>query len=304
MGAAVRTGSTFDARIVRALRPISTLRAHAQSSQLVLPAPPDRLGSPGRTRCRRPTESPAHHRPHPRARPPPAPQGPTLQFEPAPGSLCAPRSAAAPDYGAVLRGEQHASPLDARVHPKSAYRAGSCHEAEFRPFWEKVCAVVPNREEAELVLGMIRNGVDASAYLASFDGEFEWSGAKYPGFGEADSSHSAGRPDPAFFANYRLSDEHVEFANGEIDKLMSSGAVLSLGRYSELSDGVKADLVVSPLGVEPTKPRLILDARYLNKFFQSPAHSIRGNADVPSSSPTDAVAGHTDMKAAYSESQP
>ncbi|XP_035662114.1 uncharacterized protein LOC118406291, partial [Branchiostoma floridae] len=71
-------------------------------------------------------------------------------------------------------------------------------------------------------------------------------------------------PPPAFFPNSRSCIPFAKFVSDTIRSRIVSGAFSIWGRVGH----VKPPYIVSPLTVEPNKPRLCLDLRYLNKWMK------------------------------------
>ena len=69
------------------------------------------------------------------------------------------------------------------------------------------------------------------------------------------------------------------WVSSEISDLVKSGVLIKW----EQSMGCSAPVVIAPLLVEPSKPRLIYDARYVNCFLSLPSVEMTGPGAIPSS---------------------
>ena len=79
------------------------------------------------------------------------------------------------------------------------------------------------------------------------------------------------------FVNYTSCKRFSEFASLEIKKRLITGAVRVWGKV-----GVSATPhVVLPLTVEPTKPRLCIDARFVNLWMKDSPFTLDRLSDVP-----------------------
>ena len=107
--------------------------------------------------------------------------------------------------------------------------------------------------------------MDITHFFQKFEGTFQ--GVKY-----------AHRSPPArYFSNSKNCRNFVTFINDEIVSRLKSGAVTYLGQVGK----VKKPLIVSPLTVEPTKPRLCLNLMYINCFMKDTPFTLDTLYDVP-----------------------
>ena len=74
-------------------------------------------------------------------------------------------------------------------------------------------------------------------------------------------------------------DEHVSWVTSEVAKLAATGCVARWKDVADVSVYAKPQMVL-PLGVEPTKPRLIWDARWLNLMCRHHPFSMDGVGKV------------------------
>ena len=79
------------------------------------------------------------------------------------------------------------------------------------------------------------------------------------------------------FSNHTSCKRFSDFVSKEILKRFTAGA---LGVWGKVGDNSQPYLVL-PLTVEPTKPRLCLDARFFNLWMADIPSSLDRLADVP-----------------------
>ena len=97
------------------------------------------------------------------------------------------------------------------------------------------------------VLKWIKDGVDINNFIQPFKGEF-W-GIQY--------NHEY--PPPRQFQNAKNCADFVCFINSELQERLRSGAISYVGKVGE----VVPPYIVSPITIEPTKPRLCINLMYL-----------------------------------------
>jgi hypothetical protein len=71
-------------------------------------------------------------------------------------------------------------------------------------------------------------------------------------------------PPPRQFQNASNCRQHTQFLNNEILSRLQSGAISLVGKVGE----VDMPHIVSPITVEPTKPRMCINLMYLNCFMK------------------------------------
>ena len=77
------------------------------------------------------------------------------------------------------------------------------------------------------------------------------------------------------------SPEFKEWVSIEIKSLVQIGV---LKEWNQDTMGASTPVVIAPLLVEPSKPRLIYEAGYVNCFLDLPAVEMFGIGKIPSSS--------------------
>ena len=135
------------------------------------------------------------------------------------------------------------------AYPPDEFRGGQITCA--RAFWHDTllpaCGLPSGLKRR--IAGWVSEGVDINDFIKPFSGEF---------MGKIYDSPS---PPPFMAPNHVIPDRRLtQFVTDELERLLLVGAI---AREST------APRIVLPLGVEPDKPRLILDARYLNLWCPS-----------------------------------
>jgi hypothetical protein len=170
-----------------------------------------------------------------------------------------------------------ASALDTDVWLHSSFRAGSLANSLFRPAWD---IVLEDHPKASMIRRWLDHGVRPSSYWQHFSGRF--GGVDY----------DVDRPPPRRFANHPSAMSHdpvgplavpaVTFVAAQIRKNLASGAIIRwVDHPSFHPDKRPLPHLVLPLGVEPGKPRLIYDARYLNLWQREIPFRMEGLPQVP-----------------------
>ena len=140
---------------------------------------------------------------------------------------------------------QMSTPL--RVRDPDTFVVGVVHK--YGEVWDQLTRDIPNRAE---VMGWITNRVSVRDYVQHFKGSF--GGIDY----------DSREPMPTIFNNSHSCASFAEFISRTISERIEVGAVSVLGRVGECSPPI----IVMPLTVEPNKPRLCQDQRYLNCWMK------------------------------------
>jgi hypothetical protein len=130
----------------------------------------------------------------------------------------------------------------------SQFVAGGLHNHP--QAWASVASFLPTDQSNE-VLDWIYNKVDVSKYFCHFKGGFkgDW--------------YDTDVPPTRIFNNHRSCIPFAQFISDTILQRLSSGAISLWGRVGE----VDPPHLVMPLTVEPSKPRLCNDDRFLNLWI-------------------------------------
>lgn len=147
-----------------------------------------------------------------------------------------------------------------RLRDPQNFSVGGIHQ-NFQA-WDDVLFKHPQRVK---IGRWIRNRVDILEFAQPFSGTFK--GSKY----------KADLPPRKMFPNHPSCRNFSEFISSEILSRLTTGAFRIWGVVG--SD--EPPHLVMPLTVEPSKPRLCLDARFLNLWMRDVPFSLDRLADVP-----------------------
>ncbi len=139
--------------------------------------------------------------------------------------------------------------------------AGGLHKSR-----EKWTAILPDTEDGQDVLRWLEDRVDVTTFFRPFKGNFR--GRNY----NCDS------PPKAYFANTMTCKQFTGFIQKTLTERLRNGSISIWGQVGT----VCPPKVVMPLIVEPTKPRLCLDARYVNLWTRDCPFTLETLRDVPS----------------------
>ena len=154
--------------------------------------------------------------------------------------------------------------------------AGNFHN--FADRWRSVI-----EDENSPVFDWIVNKVDIHDFMIPFKGTFL--GVKY--------NHSY--PPSRHFKNAPICEQFVDYINSELTLRLKTGAISYLGRVGE----VEPPYIISPITIEPTKPRLCLNLMYLNCFMKDTPFSLDTLQDVPHLIKRNSYMSKMDDKSAY-----
>lgn len=147
--------------------------------------------------------------------------------------------------------------------------------------WEVITRDHPMRAE---IMDWISNGVSVQKFFRHFKGTFR--GATF----------DAPTPPPFWAPNQPTCQNFNGFIAKTLEERIRSGAVILLGRVGEITP----PHLVMPLTVEPSKPRLCYDARFLNLWCKDSHFSLETLKDVPRLVPrADGWCASLDHKSGY-----
>lgn len=115
-----------------------------------------------------------------------------------------------------------------------------------------------------MILDWIKNKIDITHFCQCFKGAFKG------------SSYDSDFPPPKQFRNHASCSKCKRFVSEEILRRVTTGAIRVWGKFGVDSP----QYLVLPLTVEPSKPRLCLDARFLNLWMKGMPFSLVKLADV------------------------
>ena len=146
--------------------------------------------------------------------------------------------------------------------------------------WENVCS---DCDEQSTFMSWIKDKVDVNTFIMKFKGTFN--GVFY--------DHSY--PPPRQFKNASNCEMFTDFINSELLSRLQSGAISYLGTV----DDITPPHIVSPITIEPSKPRLCINLRYLNCFMKDTPFNLDTLTDVPKIISKDAYMSKLDDKSGY-----
>ena len=111
----------------------------------------------------------------------------------------------------------------------------------------------------------ISKGIDITAFFRPFKGVFK--GVKY----------DCPMPPRITFKNHPSCKQFVNFISETLSQSLKTGAVAVWGKVGE----VQPPHLVLPITVEPSKPRLCIDARFLNLWMKDTPFSLDKLIEVP-----------------------
>ena len=127
--------------------------------------------------------------------------------------------------------------------------------------WQKILV---NHPKGDQILNWISSKVDVHDFVNHYSGTFK---------GE---SYDSDFPPPKYFRNHALCKKFSTFISDAILKRVAMGSVRVWGKV----DLDEPPYLVLPLTVEPSKPRLCLDARFLNLWMKDCPFSLDKLVDV------------------------
>ena len=149
----------------------------------------------------------------------------------------------------IFRGEKLGDPAILRFRDPGCFRAGEIHK--YSDQWKQIAGDSPSPQQAQ-VLKWIEDEVSIFEYFQPFSGNFK--GKQY----------SSERPPSEHFKNNLSCKPLADFVRRTLIDRLQTGAISLVGRVGE----VNPPHLVLPLTVEPSKPRLCHDARFLNLWMK------------------------------------
>ncbi len=138
--------------------------------------------------------------------------------------------------------------------------AGQLHN--FYAEWDKI---LPPNGLGDKARDWILNGVDVGQFFRSFKGKFRG------------QSYASDTPPSIIQPNARNCSQHEDFVSRTLEEWLKAGAIRVIGKVGE----VEPPRLVMSLTVEPTKPRLCHDERFLNLWVRDLPFTLDTLADVP-----------------------
>ncbi|XP_077993129.1 uncharacterized protein LOC144447097 [Glandiceps talaboti] len=153
-----------------------------------------------------------------------------------------------PDVEKVSRGEMLATADDLLYRNPNDFIAGEVHKHV--AFWDELTKPIVDRQE---IMDWIKNKISISKYFTNFKGDFK--GERY--------NHDT--PLQKVFTNNPGCQKYGQFIARTIADRIESGAVSVWGIVGR----DPSPHIVMPITVEPTKPRMCIDMRYVNLWTTS-----------------------------------
>ena len=180
----------------------------------------------------------------------------------------------------IFHGDQLGTINDLQFRDPNHFIAGELHH--HCDAWEKLLDHSPNPQQLQ-VLRWIQEKVSVSEYFRPFHGHFK--GQFY------DTAY----PPPAQFSNNPSCHPFAEFIRTTLLAGIQTGAISLLGRVGEVSP----PYLILPLTVEPMKPRLCHDARFLNLWMTDAPFKLDNLTHLPRYVPKDTYQTVLDDKSGY-----
>ena len=166
------------------------------------------------------------------------------------------------ELSSIVNGQRLGEPRTLILRDPASFYAGELHAQA--PFWEQILESAPTDTQAE-VLDWICNQVSVAPFFQPYRGTFK--GAAY----------DSPRPPASHFPNNTSCHPFAAFVRKTLVDRVRNGAISLLGRL----DQVHLPHLVHPLTVEPGKPRLCYDARFLNLWIKDSPFKLDRLVDIP-----------------------
>ena len=128
--------------------------------------------------------------------------------------------------------------------------------------WEKILDGYHKRDE---VLNYISNGVSVFYFFQHFKGEYT---ARF---------YDSDLPPQTIFPNNPICSQFQEFISSSLIERVRNGSISIWGKEGQC----QPPHLVMPITVEPSKPRLCHDKRFLNLWMNTPPVSFDQITDLP-----------------------
>ena len=160
----------------------------------------------------------------------------------------------------VKKGIAKLSAEDVLFRDQDYFLAGElhCHY----DIWERILEEYDKRAE---ILGYIKNSVSVFNFFSHFKGDFKG------------KSYDSPLPPPIFLENNKICDQYVNFICESIIERVRNRSMSIWGKKGQCDP----PYLVMPLTIEPSKPRLCHDERFLNLWMKTPKVSFDPITDVP-----------------------
>ncbi|KAK3744016.1 hypothetical protein QZH41_004826 [Actinostola sp. cb2023] len=152
-----------------------------------------------------------------------------------------------PSLESVSELHAKASAADVAFRDPDYFVAGEIHN--HRPQWEIILTDYPKRDE---ILGYLRTGVRVQDFLVPFKGDFQG------------QFYDTKTPPRASFPNSKSCTGFEDFISTTLSQRLRNGSMSLWGKVGS----VEPPHLVMPITIEPTKPRMCHDERFLNLWIK------------------------------------
>ena len=184
------------------------------------------------------------------------------------------------DLNRVFSGDRLGDPSTLFFRDPHSFRAGELHQHYDE--WAMMVGEHPNPQQVQ-VLKWIREQVSIFPHFRRFAGTFKG------------QTYDSPRPPTRLFQNNRSCKPFTEFVRRTLLDRLRTGAISLIGRLG----CVPLPHLVLPLTIEPNKPRLCHDARFLNLWIVDHPFKLDRLSDVPRYVPRDSYQTILDDKSGY-----
>ena len=147
-------------------------------------------------------------------------------------------------------------------------------------WWEQV---LKGQEKRAEILSYLRDSVDIHSFFAPYKGDFQ---GKF---------YDSPIPPSACFPNSKSRQEFTDFISSTISQRLANGSISVWGKVGECTP----PYLVMPLTVEPTKPRLCHDERFLNLWVKDSPFTLDYISNLPRYVGKDSFQTTIDDKSGY-----
>ena len=162
----------------------------------------------------------------------------------------------------ICHGDKLGDPATLRFRDPATFRAGEVHNYYHQ--WQDIIGGSPSAQQVQ-VLKWIKDKVSIFEYFQPFSGSFK--GKQY----------CSDYPPSELFRNNMSCKPFADFVRSTLLDRLASGAISLKGKVGE----VDPPHLVPPLIVEPTKPRLCHEARFLNLWMSDMPFKLDTLCDLP-----------------------
>lgn len=169
----------------------------------------------------------------------------------------------APSVDMVSEGKAWASPAFVHFLDPSSFVAGNIHR--HLPAWERTLELLGYPDQPQDIVSWLREGVRVESFFTHFKGRFQG------------KSFDSDQPTETSFPNASSCKDFDKFITDTILQRVQNGSLMVWGEV-----GVsKPPKLVMPITIEPGKPRMCHDERFLNNWIRDCPFSLDYLTDLP-----------------------